>query len=138
MDSAATTWGAGDYPHMAHVLEPAAAAAVDAAHVVSGDRVNDVATGTGNAALLASARGAQVIGVDFEPALLRIAEQRARDADRDVRWVRCDAHALPVPSGSVDVVLSVFGVMYVPDHAAAAAAELARVAAAARASSWSA
>lgn len=113
---------------MGRLLEPAASAAVDAAAVGPGDRVVDVATGTGNGALLAAERGGQVAGIDFEPALLRLAEQRSRDAARDVRWLRGDLEHLPVPNDSADVVLSVFGVMYATDHAAAAA-ELARVAA---------
>ena len=128
MSSPETTWGVGEYPLMARQLEPAAVATVDAAAVLAGDRVVDVATGTGNAALLAAERGGQVIGVDFEPALLRLAEQRTQDAGRDVQWLRGDLAALPLPDDSVDVVLSVFGVMYATDQAAAAG-ELARIAA---------
>jgi len=105
---------------MVRQLEPAAMVAVDAAAVLTGERVLDVATGTGNAALLAVERGARVVGVDFEPALLRLAEQRAREAGRDVRWLRGDLAALPLPDDSADVVLSVFGVMYATDHVAAA------------------
>lgn len=123
-----TTWGAGDYPRMAHQLEPAALAAVEAAAVASGDRVLDVATGTGNAALIAAQRGGQVVAVDFETALLRVAERRAREARHEVRWLTGDVTALPLPDESADVVLSVFGVMYSADHIAAAR-ELARVAA---------
>lgn len=128
MSSAPTTWGLGDYPLMAEQLEPAALAAVDAAVVAPGDRVLDVATGTGNAALLAAERGGLVVGVDFESALLRVAEERAQAARRDVRWLHGELEALPVPNDSADVVLSVFGVMYAADHVAAAN-ELARVAA---------
>lgn len=124
-----TTWGAGDYPLMARHLETAARAAVEIAAVGSGDRVLDVATGTGNAALLAAERGGQVVGVDFEPALLEVAEQRATDSGLQVRWLTGDLGSLPVPDESADVVLSVFGVMYAADQAAAAR-ELARVAAA--------
>lgn len=124
----ATTWGAGDYPSMAVELEPVALAAVVAAAVGSGDRVLDVATGTGNAALLAADHSNQVVGVDFEPTLLRVAEQRARERGHSVRWLTGDVAALPVADESADVVLSVFGVMYAPDHDAAAR-ELARVAA---------
>jgi len=128
-DSGMTTWGAGDYPLMARHLETAARAAVEIAAVGSGDRVLDVATGTGNAALLAAERGGQVVGVDFEPALLEVAEQRATDSGLQVRWLTGDLGSLPVPDESADVVLSVFGVMYAADQAAAAR-ELARVAAA--------
>lgn len=122
----ATTWGAGDYPLMARQLRPAALAAVDAAAVVPGDRIVDVATGTGNAALLAAERGGKVAGVDFEPALLQLA--RARITATEVEWLQGDLEALPVPDHSADVVLSVFGVMYAADHAIAAR-ELARIAA---------
>jgi len=128
VNSPETTWGVGEYPLMGRQLEQAAVAAVDAAAVLSGERVVDVATGTGNAALVAAERGGQVIGVDFEPALLRVAEQRAGDAGCDVRWLRGELAALPVPDDSADVVLSVFGVMYATDQPAAAR-ELARIAA---------
>ncbi len=123
-----TTWGLGDYPRMAERLEPAALAAVQLAGVKAGDRVLDVATGTGNAALIAAALGAHAVGVDSEPALLAVAEQRARQARRSIRWLRGDLAALPSADRSADVVLSVFGVMYAADHQAAAR-ELARVAA---------
>jgi SAM-dependent methyltransferase len=120
-----TTWGAGEYALMADRLLPAAARVVGAAGVEPADRVLDVATGTGNAALLAAARGADVIGVDFEPRLLEIAEARAAASDLDVRWELADVATLPVPDGWANVVLSVFGVMYAVDHDEAAR-ELAR------------
>ncbi|MGY0232100.1 methyltransferase domain-containing protein [Longispora urticae] len=144
MGDPTTTWGAGDYPLMAVRLEPAARAAVAAAAVGPGDRVLDVATGTGNAALFAAALGAQATGVDFEPSLLEMAGRRGTlrhqasqrrasqlgaghsGARHQVRWLHGELGALPVPDEAFDVVLSVFGVMYAADHAAAAA-ELARV-----------
>ena len=123
-----TTWGAGDYPLMAARLLPVAAAAVDRAEVRADDRVVDVATGTGNAALLAAERGAEVVGVDFEPSLLSVAEERCVDLGLRVRWEAADIATLPVPDGWATVALSVFGVMYAADHDAAAR-ELARCAA---------
>lgn len=116
---AMTTWGAGEYRLMAERLAPVAAAAVEAARVTATDRVLDVATGTGNAALVASARGAEVMGVDFEPALLDIAKARAAEAGADVRWEVADVTAIPVPDAWANVVVSVFGVMYAADHDAA-------------------
>jgi SAM-dependent methyltransferase len=110
---------------MAERLVPAAVAAVQAAEVRSNHRVLDVATGTGNAALLAAALGAEVVAVDFEPALLEIARARASESAASVRWENADAEALPVSDGWADVVLSVFGVMYAADHERAAR-ELAR------------
>ena len=55
-DQPATTWGAGEYALIAERLEPAAQAVVDLAGVTADDRVLDVATGTGNATLLAASR----------------------------------------------------------------------------------
>ena len=118
---AATTWGAGDYPLIAERLEPAARAVVERGHVTARDRVLDVACGTGNAALIAAAAGAAVVGVDFEPRLLEIARTRARTAGLDVEWVCADLQSW-VPEAGFSVVLSAFGVMYAPDHDAAAAA----------------
>jgi SAM-dependent methyltransferase len=112
---------------MAERLVPAARAAVELTAPGSGDRVLDVACGTGNAALLAAESGArEVVGVDLEPALLSIARERVPDA----RFIEGDAAALPLDDdGEFTVVLSIFGVMYAPDHEGAAR-EIARVAAA--------
>ena len=124
--SPATTWGLGDYPEMAARLLPAAEAAVDACRIGGDDVVLDLACGTGNAALLAAERGAVVHGVDFEPALLRIAERRASAAGMEVDWRLGELSSVPLPDGRITALVSVFGAMYAakpPD----AAAELARV-----------
>jgi SAM-dependent methyltransferase len=121
-----STWAAGEYPLMGQRLKPAAQRAVDRARVAPGDRALDVACGTGNAALMAAARGAApVVGVDVEPVLLAVAASRADELDLAVDWREGDAQALPVDDGAFDVVLSVFGVAYAGDQAGAAA-ELAR------------
>jgi SAM-dependent methyltransferase len=121
-----TTWGAGEYPLMGQRLKGAAQRTVDLARVAPGDRVLDIACGTGNAALMAAARGAEVTGVDFEPALLAVARERAVELDVDVAWVEGDVGALPLADGVFDVVVSVLGIMYALD-ATGAAGELARV-----------
>ncbi|MGH2862435.1 MAG: class I SAM-dependent methyltransferase [Solirubrobacteraceae bacterium] len=121
-----TTWGAGEYALMAYALEPVSAELVDAVGISPGERVIDVATGTGNAALAAAARGAVTIGVDFEPSLLKLARERATTTGVDVGFVEGDVGRLPVGDGEADVVLSAFGVMYALDHTAAAR-ELVRV-----------
>jgi SAM-dependent methyltransferase len=123
---AATTWGLGDYPLMAERLEPAARRVVEATAVAAGERVLDIACGTGNAALIAAERGADAVGIDLEPALLEIARGRAATAT-GAEFLLGDAGALPVGDAEFDVVVSAFGVMYAPDHEAAAG-ELARVA----------
>jgi SAM-dependent methyltransferase len=121
----ATTWGLGDYPRMAEQLMPAARAGVELAGVTAEDRVLDVACGTGNGAIAATERGAQAVGVDFEPALLELAREQAPG----VEFVEGDAAALPFVDGEFTVVMSLFGVMYAPDHERAAR-ELTRVTAA--------
>jgi SAM-dependent methyltransferase len=140
---AATSWGLGDYPLMAERLEPVARRVVELAEAGPGDRVLDVACGTGNAALLAAERGAGALGIDIEPALLVIARERAasrRGAARggeggpgdagqaagSAEFREGDAAKLPLGDAAFDAVVSVFGVMYAPDHSGAAR-ELARV-----------
>ncbi|ADB52622.1 class I SAM-dependent methyltransferase [Conexibacter woesei] len=127
--SAKTTWALGSYPRMAERLAGAAHEAVELAGVGPGDRVLDVACGTGNGALLAMAHGATAVGVDVEPRLLDVARARAAAlgdaAATTLTWIEGDGAALPVADGAFDVVLSLFGVMYVPDQDAAAR-ELAR------------
>ncbi|MHB1538358.1 MAG: class I SAM-dependent methyltransferase [Solirubrobacteraceae bacterium] len=121
-----TTWGLGDYQRMARHLSPAAARTIELAAIEAGEGVLDVATGTGNAALLAAKHGAHVTGVDFEPALLELARGRAEDESLAIDWRVADMTRLPLPDAFADVVISVFGAMYAADHQAAAA-ELSRV-----------
>jgi SAM-dependent methyltransferase len=120
--SASTTWGVGAYPLMAERLVPAAEVAVSAVDVSGDDRVVDLACGTGNAALLAAHRGAAVIGVDFEQALLDVASRRARELGVEVRWRCADLSQPGAETEPASVVISIFGVMYMADHQAAAAA----------------
>lgn len=121
-----TDWGAGSYETTATQLAPASARAVDAARITPGERVLDLACGTGNAALLAAMRGAQVTGLDPAERLLEVAAGRARSAGLEIGWTPGTATELPFPDGAFDAVLSVFGVIFaVP--AEDAVAELVRV-----------
>lgn len=119
-------WSVGRYERTAEQLLPAARVAVDRAAPAEGEHVVDVGCGTGNAALLAAARGARVTGVDPAERLLEVARQAAREAGLDATFVAGEAAALPLRDGEADVVLSVFGVIFAPDPSAAAA-ELVRV-----------
>jgi SAM-dependent methyltransferase len=121
-------WGLGNYEHTAVQLLPAARVVVDAAAPADGERVVDVGCGTGNAALLAAARGAHVTGVDPARRLLEVAREKAAVQGLDATFASGEAAALPLEDGDADVVLSVFGVIFAP-NAAAAAAEMVRVSA---------
>jgi SAM-dependent methyltransferase len=116
----------GQYERTAAQLAPVAGVVVEQAAPQPAERVLDLGCGTGNAALLAAARHATVIGVDPAARLLEVARARAADAGLDAAFALGDGAAIPVEAGTVDVVVSVFGVIFEPD-AVAAAAELARV-----------
>jgi ubiquinone/menaquinone biosynthesis C-methylase UbiE len=92
---------------------------LDAAHVQSGQAVLDVACGTGVLARGARQRvgsSGRVIGVDPDPGMLGV----ARQLESSVDWRRGVAEALPLEDGSVDVVVSQFGMMFFTDRQAAA------------------
>jgi ubiquinone/menaquinone biosynthesis C-methylase UbiE len=108
-------WGAGRYELTAVELEPVARLIVERAAPSASDVVVDVACGTGNAALLAAARGARVIGVDTAPRLLEVARRRAMDEEVGFEGRQGDLLELPVDDGCADIALSVFGVIFASD-----------------------
>ena len=126
--AARTVWALGDYDAMLRTegLYAVGEALVRRLDVRAGERVVDVACGTGNAAIPAAVAGARVTGVDLTPEMLEIARRRADDAGVHVDWVEGDAEDLPLPDGCADVVLSTFGCMFAPRHDVVAD-ELARV-----------
>ena len=119
-------WSSGDYNRIAAITVPVSESLVRRADPRPGDRVLDVATGTGHAALAAARRGAQVTGIDYVPGLLDVARRRAAAEDLPVDFTEADAENLPFADGTFDHVLSAIGVMFSADHDRAAA-ELVRV-----------
>lgn len=112
------TWAAGDYAMIGTQIVIVSELLIEALDLRSSERLLDVATGSGNAALAAARRNCDVVGVDYVPALLERGEARARIeglADH-ITWVQGDAEALPVGDASFDVVTSVFGTMFAPNH----------------------
>ncbi len=91
-----------------------------------GERVLDVATGTGAIAVRAARAGAVVTASDFSPVLVETAKKLAAEESLPISFDVADADELPYEDESFDVVTSSFGVMFAPNHQQAAA-ELARV-----------
>lgn len=121
-------WASGDYAAVALKAIPTLGReAVRTAGVTAGDRVLDVAAGSGNATLPAARAGATVTALDLTPELLEAGRRAAQRERLAVQWDVGDAEAMPYPDDVFDVVVSCVGVMFAPHHARAAA-ELTRVA----------
>jgi ubiquinone/menaquinone biosynthesis C-methylase UbiE len=120
-------WAMGDYPALASELVlDLGAILVDACGIRPRQRVLDVAAGSGNAAIPAAMRGADVVASDLTPELFDAGRRQAADRGVELEWVEADAEALPFGDNEFDVVVSCLGVMFAPHHQAGAD-ELVRV-----------
>lgn len=119
-------WGTGPYENITDILTDAQEDLVAALAPEPGERWLDVATGTGAVARMAARAGADVTGLDLAPDLIETAKRHTEAEGLDVRFDVGDAEALPYEDASFDVVVSAYGAMFAPDHAAVAR-ELARV-----------
>jgi SAM-dependent methyltransferase len=119
-------WGSGPYEPIVEITNEVHDALAEATAPQPGERLLDVATGTGAVALLAANAGAVVTGLDLAPDLVERARAKAEAAGLDVTFEAGDAEALPYGDASFDVVCSAIGTQFAPDHAAVAR-ELARV-----------
>ena len=121
------TWALGEYDRIADGLTISTDQTMRVASIHPGERVLDLATGTGITAIAARERGAKVTGVDLTPELLDVARSKANKAGLgDIDFREGDAEALPFADASFDVVVSTCGHMFAPDQLKVAA-ELARV-----------
>jgi ubiquinone/menaquinone biosynthesis C-methylase UbiE len=123
---AAVAWSAGAFEEMAPSIADVHAALVDALAPQPGEEYLDVGCGAGHVAELAAGTGAHVTGIDLSPRLIEVAKARAAAGGFHIHYSVGDAESLDVPDDSFDVVSSSFGMIFAPDHAAAAG-ELARV-----------
>lgn len=122
----ALDWGVGSYESLAAQLLPAARVVVESAGLRPDERVLDLGCGTGSAALLAAEHSREVTGVDPASRLLEIARAQAAREGKKVTFLHGEAASLPVGDSAVDVILSAFALIFVPDPGAAAA-EMSRV-----------
>jgi len=85
------TWMAGDFGQIARYAAKRAEELVAGLGLKAGDKVLDVACGTGNLAIPAARTGADVTGLDIAPNLLEQARQRAASEGLKIEFVEGDA-----------------------------------------------
>lgn len=119
-------WMAGDFGQIANYAVHAGVDFIGRTRIKKGDRVLDVACGTGNVSLPAARAGAAVTGVDIAPNLLEQARKRASAENLKIRFDEGDAEDLPYRDGEFDIVVTMFGAMFAP-RPEKTAAELIRV-----------
>ncbi len=114
-------WALGDYPSVvSHVIPELGSVLVQECGVRRGDRVLDIAAGSGNAAIPAALAGADVVASDLTPELLEIGRHLAAVRGAHLEWREADAESLPFADGEFDTVMSCVGIMFAPHHRPAA------------------
>lgn len=108
------TWMAGDFGQVAKVIESCAQEFIDRLELSPGTRVLDVACGSGNLAVPAAHKAADVTGVDIATNLLEQARQRAKSEGLSIQFDEGDAEQLPYEDAGFDAVVTMFGAMFAP------------------------
>lgn len=109
-----TTWEAGDFSEVAKHIETVAEQFVERLDIKPGMKILDVACGSGNLAIVAAGKGADVTGLDLADNLVEAAKQRAEKLGLDVKFEQGDAEALPYDDNTFDVVMTMYGAMFAP------------------------
>jgi ubiquinone/menaquinone biosynthesis C-methylase UbiE len=113
----ATVWALGDYHRFAKAtIWQLGEVLPGACGITTGQRVLDVAAGTGNTAIRAAEAGAEVVAADLTPENFAAGRREAAARGVELEWVEADAEALPFADGEFDVVTSSFGAIFAPDH----------------------
>ena len=119
--AARRAWALGDYHRFAKAtvweLGPVL---VEACEISPGQRVLDVAAGTGNTAIRAAQGGADVVACDLTPENFDAGRREAAAQGVELEWVEADAEALPFADAAFDVVTSSVGAIFAPNHQAVA------------------
>lgn len=121
-----SVWSAGDFGKIAVSIESGAEEFIERLNLQEGERVLDVACGTGNTAIPAARAGAIVTGVDIAPNLVEQARARAASENLECRFDEGDAEQMPYADSNFDTVVTMFGAMFAP-RPEVTAAELVRV-----------
>ena len=119
--AARAAWAMGDYHSFARAtVWGRGAELVRECGIRAGQRVLDVAAGTGNTAIPAAETGATVVASDLTPENFAAGRAEARARGVELTWVQADAEALRFANDEFDVVTSSFGAIFAPDHEAVA------------------
>lgn len=114
-------WALGDYHRFAvSTIWSIGPLLVDECGISRGQRLLDVAAGTGNVAIRAAEAGAEVVALDLTPENFAAGQRAAAERGVTVEWIEGNAEALPFDDGTFDVVTSCFGVIFAPHHQRAA------------------
>jgi ubiquinone/menaquinone biosynthesis C-methylase UbiE len=114
---ARAVWRLGDYHRFAREqMWEIGPVLVAACGISPGQRVLDVAAGSGNVAIRAAQAGAEVVASDITPENLEAGRKEAETLGVALEWVEADAQALPFGDDEFDVVTSSFGAIFAPDH----------------------
>jgi ubiquinone/menaquinone biosynthesis C-methylase UbiE len=120
-------WALGDYHEFARrSLWVFGQELVEACGIGPGQRVLDVAAGSGNVAIRAAQTGAEVVASDLTPENFDAGRREAAAHGVRLEWLEADVEALPFADGEFDVVTSAFGAVFAP-HQQLVADELLRV-----------
>lgn len=119
-------WTSGEYARIGNPIAIMGELLCEAVDLRSGDKVLDVATGSGNTAISAARRFCEVTGMDLSPESIEHARRRAEAEGMNITFEVGDAEDLSYPDDSFDVVLSTLGVMFCPNQEKTAS-ELLRV-----------
>jgi ubiquinone/menaquinone biosynthesis C-methylase UbiE len=119
--AARAMWALGDYHRFAkETVWELGPVLVEACGISAGQRVLDVAAGSGNVAIRAAQAGARVVASDLTPENLEAGRREAHELGVELEWVEADAQALPFADGEFDAVTSSLGAIFAPDHQAVA------------------
>ena len=121
-----TVWEAGDFSEVAKHIETVAEEFVNRLDIKPGMKVLDVACGSGNLAIIAAQKGADVTGIDIADNLVEAAKLRADGLGLEIKFEQGDAEAMPYEDDTFDVVMTMFGAMFAP-RPEVTASELVRV-----------
>jgi SAM-dependent methyltransferase len=110
-------WALGDYHEFAtELVWELGPVLVEASRVSPGERLLDVATGTGNVAIRAAEAGAEVVASDLTPENFEAGRKEARQRGVELDWAEADAEALPFGDEEFDIVTSCLGAIFAPNH----------------------